>query len=319
MHDEVEATDVAPLVYERNENDHTASDTQTAANIGNALAHFDQLVKTVKVDLVFTAARAFPMQISVTLVRFIKPTSPYTLESDDKKQLLNNLNNRGLEYQDYKVEYCHEFTLPALRVNKKPATHSVNKTIKCNFLQTNAFAVNNVADDMSDASETLLGQGIKRRVNEVADGDVSSQFYVLIKYRKRQQPTQFTYTQAIDSELAGQTGVTASVTLPALTDESFDIPETTGQYIAGQDGAPFKNDQGDESKGTFLLHGRLMYQWGFRHACDGVPSVMDKDRSQANFNKTQSLNIDPMIRGDDTRGLYTQSDSHETLAKDTSD
>lgn len=73
------------------------------------------------------ASRAFPVKISVSLIRHIKPTAPCVWTADDKKQLLNNLDNKGLEWTDYKAEYNHEFTLPALRTGKKPPTRNIVK------------------------------------------------------------------------------------------------------------------------------------------------------------------------------------------------
>ncbi len=56
-----------------------------------------------------------------------------------KKMLLNNLDNKGMEYAKYKTEWLHEFTLPGLRTGKKIPHYSINKTLNTNFLQTNTF------------------------------------------------------------------------------------------------------------------------------------------------------------------------------------
>ena len=73
-------------------------------------------------------------------------------------------------------------------------------------------------------------------MNEVADGDVSSQFYVLIKYRKVQKPQQFEYSQVLDTTASGV--ATATVTTPMVTEQSFDIPTNAGGGVPGTNGDP---------------------------------------------------------------------------------
>ena len=296
----------------------TAGTARGATNLAQALIYFDQLVKGVKIDLSFMASRAFPMRISVSLVRFIKTSPALTFTADDKRQLLNNLNYRGMEYKDYKVEWNHEFTLGALKKGRSPPRYSVNKFIKCNFLQTNTFEKNNVAEAMTQANATALGQGHAVRVNEVADGDVSSQFYILIKYRKVSKPQQFEYAQVLDTSASGVP--TATVTTPLVTEQSFDIPPNSGGGVPG-DGTPYQSDQGNETLGSFYVHGKLQYNWGFKRECESIPSIVSSDPSNANYKKAQSLMIDPTTSfgggGNDTNGLYTQSPNHVQLAAST--
>jgi len=290
----------------------SAATTQSLANLNNVIAHQDHLIKNVLIDLRFMASRAFPMKISVSMVRFIKPQTPYALTTADKQQLLNSLDYKGIEYNDYRVEYNHTFILPALKSSKKIPTYNVIKKIKTNFMQTNAFNNNSVSDDMSESTQSQLGLGIRNRQHEIEDGSMSGNFFILIKYKKVNTPQQFTYHSAIqaDTQGVGARNV-ASIEMPVLTEESFDVPTHAGQYLAG-DGSPLTTDQGDESKGSFYVHGSLKYNFGFKEDSEPIPSVMSENDSSTDYNKTQSLNIDPTITGDNTYGIYTQSVSHET-------
>merc|ERR1711924_265738 len=127
-------------------------------------------------------------------------------------------------------------------------------------------------------------------------------FYVLIKYRKVQQPQQFTYKQVIESDPTGEP--TASVELPVLSEASFDLPAHPGSYTGGG-GAPFTTNQGDEGKASFYLHGTLQYQWGLEEPEQAVPSIMSETSTDVDYKKTQSLNIDPTLFNDNNNGIYT--------------
>ena len=159
-----------------------------------------------------------------------------------------------------------------------------------------------------------MGLGIRNRQSEVPDGNMSGNFYVIIKYKKVNQPQQFTYHTAIqaDTQGVGARNV-ASIEMPVLTEESFDIPTHTGQYLSG-DGSPLSTDQGDETKGCFYLHGKIQYNFGFKEDCEPIPSVVSESASSADYNKTQSLNIDPTITSDNTYGIYTPSPDHVKMA-----
>lgn len=293
----------------------TAGTARGATNVAQINKYYDQLVKRIKCDLVFTASRAFPVQISVSVVRMIDATSPYELTGDDKKMLLNNLDNKGMEYSKYKTEWLHEFTLPALKVGKDPPHYSVNKILDTNFLQTNTFEKNNVAEAMAQSATTQLGKGIDVRVNETSDGDMSGAFVVLIKYRKVQKPQQFTYSASIQG-VGGGISV-ANVEFPAITEDSFDIPNHGGESMPG-DGSPFDASQGDESKASFYVHGKLITRWGFRRQPESIPSIVSSDASHADYKKAQSLMIDPTYTSDDSYGIYTESPDHVQLAANTS-
>ena len=296
----------------------TASTARGGPNVAQSIIHFNQLIKGVRCDLSFMASRPFPMKISVSLVRFIKTTPAVTWTADDKKMLLNNLDYRGMEYSKYKIEWNHQFILPGLMKNRKPARKSINKFIKCNFLQTNTFEKNNTSEAMTQSNSSALGKGISVRMNEVADGDVSSQFYLLIKYRKVQKPLQFEYSQVLDTTASGV--ATATVTTPMVTEESFDIPANAGGGVPGT-GSPYASTTADETKGSFYISGKLQYQFAFKKECESIPSVISSDSTSSNFKKSMSLMIDPTVSihggGNDTNGFYTQSPSHVALVAST--
>ena len=320
----VDGADGEMILYRNTQAD--AAAVSHANNQEAALRKFDQLMKGIHLDLVFTASRAFPVKVSVSVVRQIKPAAPYTLTTANKQELCNSVSNKGLDYHEWITEYFHEFTLPGLRVNKKIPTYSVNKEILCNFMQTNAFAENTVSQDMTEAATTQLGLNIHSHVDEIADGNMSSNVYVLIKYRKIQGVQQFTYKQVIeaDSDSTSSRFGSASVELPVVTEESFDVPTHDG--ITGADGsgtqfetgAPLTNNQGDESKASAYLHGKLKYVWGFRKQCEAIPSCMSLVDTSNNYKKPVSLNIDPTQTNNTDYGLYQQSLQHVNIAADTS-
>lgn len=298
-----------------------------ATNINNIFRRFDQLVKEVHLDLVFMASRAFPVRVSVSMIRAIKPQPPFELTTNNKRDLCNGISNHGCDWNEWKTEYHHEFTLPALAINKKPATYNVKKILKTNFLQTNSFNENTTAHDMAQAAKTGLGLNINSHTDEIADGNMSGNFYILIKYRKVQQPQQFTYQQTIDSNRGDYVGAmaTAKIEVPVLSEESFNVLTTDGDSggsggatDGANDGSPFKTDQGDESKASFYLNGKLKYKWGFRKECEAVPAIMSFTDASNNYKKPQSINVDPTILpSDTTNGLYQASPDHVNIAAST--
>jgi hypothetical protein len=325
----VDGADANFILYKNDT--HSATAVASAGNQGAILRKFDQLFKGIHLDLVFIASRAFPVKISVSVVRQIKPAAPYTLTTDNKRELCNSVNNDGVDYHDWVTEYYHEFTLPALRVNKKIPTYEINKELVTNFMQTNSFAENTVAQDMTEAATTVLGQNIHSHVDDIADGNMSGNVYILIKYRKIQKLQQFTYTQNIDmnrSDHAGGTAAVASVELPVVSEESLNIPvhdgDGTGSSSGGETGgtitgSPFTSDQGDESKACFYMNGKIKYKWGFRNQVEPVPSLMSHDDNSTHYKKPLSLNIDPTQDGTNTTyGMYQQSAKHVNIAADTS-
>ena len=304
----VDGTHGGAIVYEST--GITAGTARGVSNLAEINAYYDQLVKSLKIDLVITSSRAFPVVCSISVVRFIEPTEPNTLTTEDKQCLLNNLSNRGMEYTRFKTEWLHEFTIPALRMNKKPPAISIKKVLKTNFIQTNTFEEKNTAEVMTDAGTTLLGKSIAVKTDDVADGFVSGQFLILIKYRKKQQPQLFTYEKAIDTDT--NTGrVTASIQLPVVTDQSFDVPVNGGANIDDNDGSPMNIGGNDESKASFYIHGKIVYEWGFKNDLQCIPSLMSSTPANPDYKKPQSLMIDPTMTTSDTYGIYTQSPDHE--------
>jgi len=295
-----------------------AAATQSTAALANNHVFYDQIFKQCKVDLKFISSRVFKTKISICLVRHLKPVQPYHWTTEHKQQLFNNLDNRGLQWEDFKTEWLHEFVLPGLKKGKSPPTYNVKKNILMNVMQTNAFNDNNTAQDMAESSLNQLGLGLRRRQTEVADGHVSGMTYLLIKYRKVQAPQQFQYTQVITEAFNGAGYNGGHVELPVLTEESFDVPQTSGQSdnLTGgtTDGAPFKNMTDREDLSSFYVHGTIKYRWGFRgDDTEAIPSVMD-ERAVGSAKKTQSLNIDPTLFNDTNNGIYTQSQQHQTRA-----
>lgn len=302
------------------------ADVQATSNFTAITSHKDQLVKHIGVDLVFIASRAFPVEVSVSVVRAIKPQTPYTLSTDETRELCNGVGNHGMDWSTWRTEYYHKFTLRGLKKDKKPPHYSIKKVLKTNFLQTNTFNENTTAQDMTQAATTALGSNIHSHMNEVADGNMAGNFYILIKYRKVQEPQQFTYTQTIeaDSDSTSSRFPSATIEVPVLTEESFDVPTHDG--ITGADssgdqfetGAPLTNNQGDESKASFYLNGKMTYGWGFKEECEPIPSLMSNVKANDNWKKAQSLNIDPTIDPtSDDYGIYCQSSDHVNIAAST--
>ena len=317
----IEATEGTDLKYQTENSDGsdvTAATVVNAVNLANVHKWYDQLVKQINVNLTFMSSRVFDCKISISVIRSIKPREPYTLSMDDKQQFMNNLGSKGIDYNKFKIEWHHSFILPGLKGTKIQKYH-VNKTLKTNFLMTNAFADNTTDKDMDDSNLALLGSGINRRTNEVADGYMSSQFWVLIKYRKVQQPNVFRYEQVIDARQNSADGhnTTASVSLPVLTEQGLNVPDNDGYTIQTSDGTPLAGDFTDETKCSFYYQGKLSYCVGYREETEGIPSVISLDPSSTNYKKTQSLNIDPTIVTQQ-HGIYTRSPCHQTMHKDTS-
>ena len=306
-----------------------SDDVQATSNFTAITTYKDQLVKHIGIDLVFIASRAFPVEVSVSVVRAIKPQSPYTLSTDETRELCNGVGNHGMDWSTWRTEYYHKFTLKGLKKDTKPPHYSVKKVLKTNFLQTNTFNENTTASDMTQAASNILGSNIHSHMNEVADGNMAGNFYILIKYRKVQEPQQFTYTQEIDmnrSDHAAGTASVASIELPVLSEESFDVPlhdgdgtgagsPETGGTITG---APFTTAQGDESKASFYLNGKMTYAWGFKEETEPIPAIMSNVKANANWKKSQSLNIDPTVDPtDDNNGIYCQSSDHVNISAST--
>lgn len=312
---QIDGTGAGQIYYKNGYDNKSVNDVAAVSNFNQVKAHLDQVVKQIGIDLVFTASRAFPVVCSVSVVRRIQPSAPFQLSVDDQRELCNSVSNKGLDYKEWRCEWEHTFTLPALRIGKPIPTKSINKIIKTNFAQTNSFNENTVAGDMADASASALGSNVSGTHNEIADGAASGQFLILIKYRKKQQVQQFTYKQTIMST-ATNSGAhissipTASVELPVVTEESFNVPVNTGGQnwgdIPNNDGTPFKTDQGDESKASMYVHGKLKTCWGFQLATEQMPSVTDGTNK-----RMQSLMIDPTFdHANTTYGLYQASPDH---------
>ena len=309
------------------------ADVQTAANLKSIVSYKDQLVKHIGLDLVFIASRAFPVEVSVSVVRQIKPAAPYTLTTNETRELCNGVGNHGMDWSTWRTEYYHKFKLPALRVNKKPPHYNIKKTLKTNFIQTNTFNENTTSQDMAQASQTSLGSNIHSTINEVADGNMSGNFYVLIKYRKVQEPQQFTYTQTVISNPGKD--AKAEITIPMVSEQSFDIPgnayrgnNTSYPVSLADNGATTSDPAGQpleattnnirEDRAHFFINGKLTYGWGFKEDTEPIPSLVSEVVANGNYKKLQALNIDPSLDiNDDDYGIYTQSPDHVQITPST--
>lgn len=313
----VENTNASVIIYQ---NDVISSNTtQLTTNTDNALIYLDQYLKKIKCDIIFTSCRNFDVLVSLSVIRRIQPGPKYTLSADEIKDFCNDIDNRGMEYTDFKQEYHTTVLLPKIQMNQPPPTRSINHTIVCDWLQTNCFKDANTSEIMNDASTTLLGQGIVKNHLQPADSDMAGNTWILIKYKKVRSPQVFTYEKVIDySRQVEGTGwgvPTASVQLPALSETTIDIPSHTGvdnsDGTEQKSGSPFATDFANEQKAAVYLHGKFTYEWGYREESENINSVMSTDPTSIDYNKPLSLHIDPTLIGNNNYGLYTESADHE--------
>lgn len=313
----VENTNASAIVY--NNDVISANTTQLTTNTDNALVYIDQYLKKIKLDLVFTSCRNYDCLLSVSVIRRIQPGSKFTLTADEIKDFTNDVDNRGMEYTDFKQEYHTTFIMPKIRENKPPPTKSLNHTIKCDFLQTNCFKDVNTSDILDAAGTSLLGQGVTKNNLQPADSEMAGNVWIVIKYKKIRAPQVFSYEKVIDySRQVEGTGwglPTASVRLPAVSESTIDIPAHNGVDNSDgsqvNDGNPFATDFSNEQRCAVYCHGKLSYEFGYRDECENINSVMSSDPASADFNKPLSLNIDPTLIGNNNFGLYTQSADHQ--------
>jgi len=283
----------------------TTWDTAKAeANMINVFGHMDNLVREIDLNLEFTASRAFAVNVSISVVRWIQPTNRLGITPDDLKNLCNTLGkSRGLDYNRMVCEFEHRFTLPALQMNKKPPMVKFKKKLLCSWMQKSDFEDKTVSGIMTEASQNTLGSGIVLNKTQIPDGNEVGNFVVLIQYIKKRQVQQYTFEQTIAEayNAAGYQG--ASVKLPAVSESSFNIPPNTGTGGDGQgggsavgdaDGTPFKEDFADESKATFYLAGKVSTCFSYKDKVDQYPSLVSESAAAAD-KKPLSLNICPFV------------------------
>lgn len=296
---------------------YSAATARGAANLDRIHAHYDLLVSSVKVDLVFFQNRAFETIINVSVIRKKKPNTPYALSIDETREICNSLKNT-LDPDEWIVEWDTTVKLAALKKNKPIPTASVNHELVCNWLMTNTFESNTVSDDYAQTAQTELGQSIESKVSETTDDQLAGQYFVVVKYAKatRNTPQQFEYTQLIQSNSNG--GPEAQITVPCVRNESFDIPAPTGANVDSSTGKPMAGNAEDESLASFYMQGKLIYGWKSKIPTQRLPSLMACRSDSTDYKKAQSLMIDPTHTGSDTHSIYTQSIDHVNLAADTS-
>jgi len=302
----------------------------STSNNDNVFAHLDNMVKTIDFNLEFISARPYVVDASVSLVRFIKETTKFELTTEDIKNLTNSVSKqRGLDYDRMVVEFQHKFSIPALQMNKKIPSVSFRKKVMCSFMQKNDFETRDVAGVMTESNNTGLGKGIIVNKKQIADGNEIGNFAILISYKKRKTIQQFTYEQSLAEayNAAGYSG--ASIRLPVVTEESFDVPtlgsaiNTDGLVGGSQDGAPLSTNQGNEAAASFFCQGKITTAFAFKDKVDQYPSVTNTDPGQPK--KPLSLNLSHFITGgtpvtgDATsvsssgHSLYCRSVDHEEL------
>lgn len=317
MASSIENTNASVILYQ---NDTISSaTTQLTQNTDNALIYFDQYMRKIKLDMVFTSCRNFASLISISVIRRHQPGPKFTLTADEIKDFCNDIDNRGMEYTDFKQEYHTTFILPKIEENKPPPTRSVNHTIKCDWLQTNCFKDVNTSDIMNNAGTTLLGQGVVKNNLQPADNEMAGNVWILIKYKKVRSPTVFSYEKVIEYsrnvEGTGWGVPSASVRLPGLSEDTIDIPAHSGvdnsDGTAVNTGEPFGTDSQNEKKCCCYIHGKITYEVGYRDDTENINSVMSSDPTSIDFNKPLSLHIDPTLIGNNNYGLYTESADHE--------
>lgn len=319
-----------PPAYQNAEN--TIGTVQNAANLYKIDAWYDQLFKKLDLDLVFSSCRAFPVEVSVSVIRSIKMLTPYGLSTEMKQAFANTVDKtKSLDYNDFVVEYQTKFTLGALRKGKDPPHKNVKHSVIANVLQTNAVNEDTIPDVLNASGDTLLGQGVSHPHIETVDGGVSSQMFLLISYRKKRTGgQQFTYTTTLessrDTEATGWGHGVASVEMEALGDETgLDIPVHTGVHDSDgtlqNAGSPFGSSSGvatsDESKACCMLHGKIGYTWGFKDKTDTFPSVQSSLSTNIDYKKPVSLNIDPLATRGGTYSLYTKSQDDQKIPANT--
>lgn len=178
------------------------------------------------------------------------------------------------------------------------------KKVLSSFLQKNDFEKNDVAGVLDDASQTTLGTGVTVRDKQIPDGDECGNFVILIQYKKKRTVQQFTYKQAIQSN-AGR--VVGEISLPIVSEESFDAPLNDGFGIDGQDGTPLSTALHDETKATFYVAGKVSTCFCYKDKVDQYPSVVDES---ADTKAPLSLNICPFVVNESPiTGLGTATDS----------
>jgi len=285
------------------------------ANQNVIVDYFSHLVKTIRIHLILISNRPFPVDYSLSVIRRIKPAVPYGIlagpnKATDQKDLLNSLTNKGIPFTDYAVEHSCRGTLPPIKVGQPIPERHIFKTLKCNFMVSNDFQDNTNAENYVDSNTTLLGSNVNPSHSEVTDGFMCGEFYIILKYIKHQSQQVFQWER---SHTNSTTGITESVSVPAVTTQGFDVGDTSegglgGSYFSGGQG---KLGENNEARASMDMIGKYQIEYGVKKEPDQIPSLISKDSSNTTgYKKSLSLNVSPFIQPNQDNACYTISPDH---------
>jgi hypothetical protein len=275
--------------------------------------YFQHLIKSINIHLILISNRPFPVDYSLSVIRRIKASVPFGIlggkgappgtHLTDQKNLLNSLSNKGIPYDEFAVEYSCRGTLPALKEGQSPPERHIFKKLKCNFMVSNDFQDNSNAENYVESNTTLLGSNVNMSHSEVSDGDMCGEYFIILKYIKHQSNQVFRWER---SHTNSTTGITDSISVPAVTSQGFNIPDYHQQLTASG-----KLGENDEQKASMEIIGKIQVEHGVSKEPDQIPSLISKDSSNtASYKKSLSLNITPSIPHGQSNSCYTRSPDH---------
>jgi hypothetical protein len=300
-----------------NANDSTFVDSHaTVSGLDNQNVicdYFQHLIKSINIHLILISNRPFPVDYSLSVIRRIKASVPFGILGGKgappnshltlQKNLLNSLSNKGIPYDEFAVEYSCRGTLPALKEGQPVPERHIFKKLKCNFMVSNDFQDNSNAENYVESNTTLLGSNINMSHSEVSDGDMCGEYYIILKYIKHQSNQVFRWER---SHTNSTTGITDSISVPAVTSQGFNIPDYHQHLTASG-----KLGENDEQKASMEIIGKIQVEHGVKREPDQIPSLISKNSANTTgYKKSVSLNITPSIPHSQTNSCYTISPDH---------